>query len=441
MATRKPTKKSTKKSTNGDDRIAIIEGVRTPFVKAWSEYREFSEADLQRVAVNELLNRVDFDPAEIDELIVGCVSAPMNGPNVARETSLRSQLPRDIAAYTVQMYCASSAMAVVNAMGDILTGGAEVVIAGGVESMSSAQARISLPLSQALNDASKARTLPERVKAFAGLAFEDLKPAVPAIAEPTTGLSMGESAEEMAKEYGIGREEQDRYAERTHHRAAAAHDAGRFTEIVATLAGDDFETVVDRDTLVRGDTSVEKMAKLRPVFDRKHGTVTAANASPLTDGASAVLIMRESKAKELGLTPKAYIRSWASVGLDLFKYAMLLGPTFATPLALKRAGMSLADIDLVEMHEAFAAQVLANLKIWESESLCRALGLDRAIGEIDMERFNVNGGSVPIGHPFGATGTRLVMQLANEMERRDQNTGLLTACAAGGLGLTMILER
>lgn len=425
----------------GKDRVAIIAGVRTPFVKAWSEYKDLNEASLSRTTINELLNRVDFDAREVGAVILGCVSAPMNGPNVAREAVLRSQVPNDVAAYTIQMYCASSGQAVINAAGDILMGATDIAIAGGVESMSSAQARVSLPLSQALNDAAKAKTLQGRLKAFADVDLADLKPDAPAIAEPTTGLSMGESAEEMAKEYGIGRTEQDEYAQMTHHRAAAAHDEGRFTEVFTYLAGEDFDEPVERDTLVRGDTTVEKMAKLRPVFDRKHGTITAANASPLTDGASAVLMMRESKAKELGLEPIAYIRSHSIVGLDLFKYGMLLGPTFATPKALDRAGVKFEDLDIIEMHEAFAAQVLANVKIWGSEKLCKEVGLDGAIGEIDYDTFNVNGGSIPIGHPFGATGARLVMQLAYEMQRRDQNLGLLTACAAGGLGLSMVLER
>ena len=430
-----------RQNLGGDDRVAIIAGVRTPFVKAWSEFREFNEADLARTTLNELLNRVDFDPREIGEVVMGCVSAPMNGPNVAREAVLRSQVPNDVPAYSVQAYCASSAQAVVNAAGDILMGACDIAVAGGVESMSSAQARVSLSLSQALNDAAKARSLPERLKAFADVKLEDLKPDVPSIAEPTTGLSMGESAEEMAKQYGITRVAQDEYAEMTHHRADAAHREGRFAEVFTTLAGPDFGIAVERDTLVRGDTSVEKMAKLRPVFDKKHGTITAANASPLTDGASAVLLMRESRARELGLEPVAFLRSHAFVALDLFKHAMLLGPTLATPMALTRAGVEFGDLDLIEMHEAFAAQVLANIEIWRSKKLCAEIGLDQAIGEIDYDTFNVNGGSIPIGHPFGATGARLVMQLAYEMQRRDQNLGLLTACAAGGLGLSMVLER
>jgi len=434
------TRKKTSPSLGGDDRIALIAGVRTPFVKAWSEFNDLNEADLARFAINELINRVNIDPREIDECIVGCVSAPMNGPNIAREVVLRSQLPNEIPAYTVQMYCASSATAAINAVGDILSGVADTVIVGGVESMSSAQARFTLSLTHALNDASKARSFQDRFKAFADVSLKDLKPDVPSIAEPTTGKSMGQSAEDMAKEYGISRADQDSWTETSHHRAAAAQKEGRFPELVTVNVGRKFDTIVDKDTLVRGDTSVEKMAKLRPVFDKKYGTVTAANASPLTDGASAILLMRESKAKKLGLKPLAFIKSHAIAGLDLTKFAMLLGPTFASPRALERAGLTLKDIGLVEMHEAFAAQVMANLKVWGSAELAKPLGLKK-IGDVNMEKLNVNGGSIPIGHPFGATGARLIMQLAGEMERRDQQYGLLTACAAGGLGVAMVLER
>lgn len=427
-------------SLGGDDRVAIIAGVRTPFVKAWSEYKDLNEADLTRFAVNELLNRVNLDPKLIDECIVGCVSAPMNGPNIAREVVLRSQLPNEIPAYTVQMYCASSATAAINAVGDILTGVADTVLVAGVESMSSAQARFTLSLTHALNDASKAKSVQDRLKAFAEVELKDLKPDVPSIAEPTTGLSMGQSADNMAKEYAISRHDQDEWTQITHQRAARAQSDGRFPELVTVNTGEKYNQVVSADTLVRGDTSVEKMAKLKPVFDRKYGTVTAANASPLTDGASAILLMRESKAKELGLKPLAFIKSHAIAALDLTKIAMLLGPSFASPKALTRAGLKLKDVGLVEMHEAFAAQVLANLKVWSSKDLSQKLGLD-VLGEPDLDRFNVNGGSIPIGHPFGATGARLMMQLAGEMERRDEQYGLLTACAAGGLGVAMVLER
>ncbi len=439
--TAKNEKKGIHTPLGGEDRVAIIAGTRTPFAKAWTDYKHLNEADLARAAITELVNRSEIDPQLIDEVIMGCVSSPMNGPNVAREVVLRTPLPNTIPANTVQMYCASSALAAVNACGDLLTGAADVAIVGGVESMSAAQARVSLPLTHALNEASKAGSPVELLRAFGGVEARDFLPDVPDIAEPTTQERMGDSAEVMAKKYSIGRREQDEYAELTHHRAAEAYEKGYFPEVITVYTGEHMDNPVKRDNLVRPDTSVEKMAGLKPVFDRKHGTITAANASPLTDGASALLLMRESRAKELGYEPMAYIRAHASVGIDLFEQPMLMGPTFATPKAFARGGVSLKDMDLVEMHEAFAAQVLANLKVWASDKLSKDAGLDEAIGEVDMDTFNVHGGSIPIGHPFGATGARMIMQLAGEMQRRDVNLGLLTMCAAGGLGLSMVLER
>ena len=426
---------------NPEDPIAIVGGVRTPFAKAWTSYKDWTHADLGREAVTELVNRADIDPERIDELIFGCVAAPMDGPNVGREVVLRSQLPKHIPASTVQMYCASSAYAAVQGVNSLMAGTSEIVIAGGVEAMSAARARFSLPLTHALQDAMKAKSVKDRVQAIRKLKAGDLKPQTPAIEEPTTGKSMGESAEAMAKEYGISRQAQDEYTEMSHHRAAEAFESGRFPEVMPLLTGEEFDETVERDTNIRPDTSVDQMSKLSPVFDKKHGTITAANSSPLTDGASAVMLMRQSTADELGLEPLATVRSYAQVGLDIQKHNLLLGPTFATPLALERAGVDLDDMDLVEMHEAFAAQVLANLEIWKSDELCQSLGLDGAIGEVDMETFNVNGGSVSLGHPFGATGGRMIAQLAGEMDRRDEELGLLTMCAAGGLGLSMVLER
>lgn len=441
MVSKTPKKHGNQTPMGGDDRIAIIDGARIPFGKAWGVYKDWTEADLGRAAVREAIERSELDPELVDEVVMGCVSAPMNGPNVAREVVLRSPLPRSVPAYTVQMYCASSAVGAINAAGDILMGGADVAVVGGVESMSGAQARISLPLTQALNEVSSAQSPAQMLGAFKDVEAKDLLPDVPAIAEPTTGERMGDSAEKMAKKYDISRRDQDEYAQMTHHRTAAAYEEGKFPEVVPVLTGEDFDEPVERDTNLRPDTSIEQMEKLSPAFDKKHGTITAANASPLTDGASAVILMRESVAEELGYEPKAYIRSYATVGVDLFEMPMLMGPTLATPKALARADLSLEDMDLIEMHEAFAAQILANVKVWGSEELCRDVGLDEAIGEVDMDIFNVNGGSIPIGHPFGATGTRMVMQLAGEMERRDVQHGLMTLCAAGGLGATLVFER
>ncbi len=269
----------------------------------------------------------------------------------------------------------------------------------------------------------------------------DLVPVSPAIAEPSTGESMGQAAEKMAKENGIGREEQDRLALMSHQRAAAATADGRLTaEIAPWFSGPEMDQVITADNGVRSDTSLDALAKLKPVFDRRYGTVTAGNSSPLTDGAAAVLLMAEEKAKALGHEPLAYIRSYAVSAVDP-GWQLLMGPVFAVPKALERAELSWSELGLVEIHEAFAAQVLSNVQAWGSQAWADRLGLAGPVGEVDWERTNVSGGSIALGHPFAATGARLVTTLANEMRRRDVQFGLLSICAQGGMGYAMILER
>jgi len=396
------------------------------------------------MAVNELLNRTEVDPEEVDGVVMGCTMAPIAGPNVAREVQFRTPIPRHAAAHTVQMYCASGARAVVDGVHEILRGDADTIVAGGTDSTSSMRALFSQPLTDALNSASKAKTLGARVGAFKTIRPKDLAPVVPGIDEPTTGLSMGQSADRMAKELGITREEQDEWALTSHRRAAKATAEGRLAkEIVPASVPPRFDAVVASDTDIRADTSAEKLASLKPVFDKRYGTITAGNASPLTDGAAAVLLMDAEKAKSLGLKAKGYFRAYGQAGLDLTKEPLLMGPAYATPIALDRAGMKLSDIDYIEMHEAFAASVLAAVRAFEdpkfaAEKLGKSGG---ALGKVDLENMNANGGSIAIGHPFGATGARLVMTLLNEMIRRDVGTGLATMCAAGGLGLSLIVER
>lgn len=423
-------------------RVAIIDGVRTPFARAFGVYKRLSAAELGRMAANELLARTEIDPEEIDAVVFGCTLAPSAGPNVAREIQFRTSIPRSAAAHTVQMYCASGARAIVDGAHEILRGDADCVVAGGVDSTSSMRPLFSDKMTDALQAAQKAKSMGGRVGAFTKIRPRDLAPVVPEIAEPTTGLSMGQSADRMAKELGISREEQDEWALTSHRRAAKATAEGRFQEIGPALVPPKFDSPLEADTDIRSDTSLEKLAMLRPVFDRKYGTVTAGNASPLTDGAAAVLLMDEQKAKALGLKPKGYFKAYAQVGLDLAKEPLLMGPAFAMPLALERAGMKLSDVDYIEMHEAFAASVLAAVRAMESKKFAEEkLGKSAAVGKIDLEAMNANGGSIAIGHPFGATGARLVMTLLNEMGRRKVGTGLATMCAAGGLGLTVIVER
>lgn len=421
-------------------RVAIVAGCRTPFCKAGTAFKDLTAIGLGKIAVRELMARADLDPREVDHLIYGTVVHNPYAPNIAREVGLAT-LPRNVPAYTVSRQCASANQAITSAADLIARGYADVVIAGGAESLSRIPITVSDRLAQALMRAARARSLGERVPAFRGLRPRDLLPAQPQIAEPTTGETMGEAAERMAKENGISREAQDEWALRSHRLAAAGTQDGRLlAEIVPTYVPPNYETVVDRDNGIRTDTSLEALAALRPVFDRKHGTVTAGNASPLTDGASAVLLMADEKARALGYEPLGYIRSYAYTALDPAGQ-LLQGPAYAAPIALDRAGASMEDIALMEMHEAFAAQVLSNLKAWESKEFAeRELGRSKPIGHPPLERINVLGGSLAIGHPFAATGGRLTMTLVNEMRRRNAELGLITVCAAGGMGFAMVVE-
>jgi len=423
-------------------RVAIVDGCRTPFAKAGSYFRDMSPTQLGTVAVRELLSRADLDPNTVDELVYGVVVPSIDAPNVAREVGLASGIPPAKPAFSVSRACASANQAITSAADQIQRGHAQVVIAGGVEVLSDVPMLLSKKLRDALLTASKAKTVTQRVAALAGVRPKDLAPRTPAIAEPSTGESMGESAERMAKENGISREEQDRWALRSHQLAQKGHADGRLrAEIVPTFIPPDYEEVTDTDNGIRGDTSLDKLASLKPVFDRKYGTVTAGNSSPLTDGASAVLLMDEEKAKSLGYEPLGYIRSYAYSALDPGTQ-LLQGPAYAAPVALERAGVSMQDIELWEMHEAFASQVLSNLQALDSDEFARReLGRDRKVGILDESRINVMGGSIAIGHPFGATGGRLTITLLNEMKRRGLGLGLITVCAAGGLGFSMVVER
>jgi acetyl-CoA acyltransferase len=296
-------------------------------------------------------------------------------------------------------------------------------------------------MAEALVLASKAKTFGGRVRALARVRPRDLVPITPAIAEPTTGETMGQSAEKMAKLNDISREEQDHFALRSHRLAAAGTADGRLTaEQMPVYVPPRFDSVVESDNGIRSDTSYEQLSQLRPVFDRKYGTVTAGNSSPLTDGGACVLLMSEDKARAMGYDPLGYIRSYAYAALDPGEQ-LLQAPVLAAPVALHRAGLSLRDMDLVEMHEAFAAQVLSNLRGFESKYWAERAGFSEPVGEVDQSRLNVMGGSISIGHPFGATGSRITVTLLNELRRRDAQFGLMTVCAAGGMGFAMVVER
>jgi len=422
-------------------RVAIVAGLRTPFAKQWSAYREVSALDLANIVVAELLQRIDLDPKEIQQVVYGQVVPSVEAPNIAREVVLVTGMPKSIEAYSVSRACATSYQSTVNVAEAIMVGTIDTGLAGGADSASNVPITVSKRLAEALVAATKARSLGERMQAFAGLRPRDLAPVPPAIKEFSTGLSMGESAEKMAKENHISREAQDEFALRSHSLAAKAWAEGKFDdEVMEVFVPNRFKETIREDNLVRKDGEIEKYAKLKPAFDREHGTVTAGNSSPLTDGASALVLMREDKAKSLGLDVLGFIRSYAFAALDPAGQ-LLMGPSYASPLALDRAGVKVSDLDLIDMHEAFAAQILSNTQAFESKEWAeKNLGRSEKIGEIDWDKFNVTGGSISIGHPFAATGARQITQTLRELKRRGGNLALCTACAAGGLGAAMVLE-
>jgi acetyl-CoA acyltransferase len=422
-------------------RVAIVAGLRTPFAKQWSAYREVSALDLANIVVSEMLQRIDLDPKEIQQVVYGQVVPSVEAPNIAREIVLATGMPKSIEAYSVSRACATSYQSAVNVAEAIMAGAIDTGVAGGADSASNVPITVSKRLAEALIAATKARSIGERMQAFAGLRPRDLAPVPPAIKEFSTGLSMGDSAEKMAKENHISREAQDEFAHRSHSLASKAWAEGKLDdEVMEVFVPNRFNEAIREDNLVRKDTAIEKYAKLKPAFDRKHGTVTAANSSPLTDGASALLLMREDKAKAAGFDVLGFIRSYAFAALDPAGQ-LLMGPSYATPIALDRAGVKVSDLDLIDMHEAFAAQILSNTQAFESaEWSQKNLGRSEKIGDIDWDKLNVTGGSISIGHPFAATGARQITQTLRELKRRGGNLALCTACAAGGLGAAMVLE-
>ncbi|HYQ02054.1 MAG TPA: acetyl-CoA C-acyltransferase FadI [Polyangiaceae bacterium] len=426
--------------SNAERRVAIVSGLRTPFAKQGTAYKNLSALDLGKIVVAELLQRTGLDPHAVEQVVYGQVIPSLSVPNIAREIVLGTSMPRSVDAYSVARACATSYQATVNVAESILAGVIDCGIAGGADSASDVPMTTSKRLSTALLEVSKARSLGDKVRALAGLAPADLVPIPPALKEPSTGLSMGESAEKMAKENGISRADQDEFAHRSHLLAAQAWADGRLREEVMSVFVPPRYEPLEEDNLVRKDSELEAYAKLKPVFDREYGSVTAANSSPLTDGASALLLMSEKKAKALGFGVLGYLRSYAFAAVDPAEQ-LLMGPAYAAPLALDRAELKLKNMDLIDMHEAFAAQVLSNVRAFESDSFALdKLGRDRRIGRVDWDKLNVSGGSIALGHPFAATGARQISQALRELRRRGGQFALCTACAAGGLGAAMVLE-
>jgi acetyl-CoA acyltransferase len=425
----------------GRRRVAIVAGVRTPFAKAGTLLRNLSAIELGKLCVAELVQRSEIDGDLVEAIVYGTVVPSVVAPNIAREISLMPMLPRGCQAFTVSRACASANQAITDAADQIALGHHDVVIAGGAESLSNVPILHSRSMSDKLVRLSRAKGPLAQLRLLATLRPRDLVPITPAIAEPSTGETMGQSAEKMAKINHIARDDQDQFALRSHRLATAGTEDGRLlAEIMPAFLPPTYENVLTSDNGVRPDTSIEQLRALKPVFDKRYGSVTAGNASPLTDGASAVLLMSEERARTLGYRPLAYVCSYAYAALDPGEQ-LLMGPVLAAPLALQRAGVTLEDMDLIEMHEAFAGQVLCNLQGFESEEWARRAGYSTPVGRVDRSKLNVMGGSIAIGHPFGATGGRILMTLANELFRRGGRFGLMTVCAAGGMGHAMVIER
>ncbi len=422
-------------------RVVVVDGCRTPFLRSGTGYSDLTAYDLGRMAVSSLLHRVPIEPEEVDLLVMGTVIQDADTSNVAREIGLAAGLPSSCPAYTVTVACVSANLAILNAANAIALGQADVAVAGGTETLSDAPIRVSRPIRKRLIASQKAKGIGGYLKLLKGLKMRDLAPALPAIADFSTKLTMGQNCERLAKRLGITREDQDAYAIRSHHRAARATAEGFFEDqIVPAFAPPKFEAVT-ADNGIRGDAAAEKLASLRPAFDKKFGTITAANSSYLTDGASAVLLMSEEKAEELGVTPLASIVASATTAMDPLE-ELLLGPAFAIPKVLERAGLVLDQMGVVEIHEAFAAQMVAVLKLMADETFAKErLGMDLPVGPVDPDRLNAWGGSLSIGHPFGATGGRLVTTCCRRMQREGSRYGLVAACAAGAIGNAIILER
>ena len=423
-------------------RVAIVAGLRTPFMKSGTNYRSLSTLDLGKAVVTELVQRNGLEGDHIDQIVYGAVVADVTAPNIAREIVLGTALPRSIDAFSVSRACATSTQAIVDGTKAILMGEADIVVAGGADTLSKPPIQYDDAVVTALMSANAAKDVGSKLRAFSRLRPKDLTPKAPELADKSTGLTMGDAAEKMARENGISREAQDEYAYASHQKAIEAWEKGVFDdEVMALPIPPKYAETVTQDNIPRADSTMEKLASLRPVFDRRYGTVTAGNSSPLTDGASAVVLMEDKAAEKLGFIAKAYVRSWAFAALDP-GWQMLMGPSFATPIALDRAGMELNEIDVIDMHEAFASQMLSNIAAFKSAKWAKEhLGRKKAIGAIPEEKLNLYGGSISLGHPFAATGARQALTMANELERRDGGTALVTQCAAGGLGAALILER
>ena len=423
--------------------VVIIDGFRTPYAKAGTAFKDVHPVDLGAAVAKEVIARTGIDAALIDEVIVGNAGMPADAANIARVIALRAGIPERTPAYSVQRNCASGMQAVASAYAQILAGMSGIVLAGGVESMSSYDYYMSRRLRDAITAVRRGRTAGSRIKAVLSLRPKDFLPVIGLIqglTDPISGLIMGETAEVLVRDFGITRTEQDEYALTSHQRWTAANASGKFrNEVVPFYVPPKFEAV-EEDIGPRKNQTREALAKLPPYFDKRTGTVTAGNSSPITDGAAAAIVMSADRAAALGYRPLGHIRAVAFAGFDPSR--MGISPLYASHKVLKLAGMTMKDIELIELNEAFAAQVIAVERAAMSrEYFARHLPGEEPIGAFRRDIMNVNGGAIAVGHPVGSSGLRIIITLLKEMERRGLGTGLATLCIGGGQGGAMILER
>jgi acetyl-CoA C-acetyltransferase len=418
-------------------RVAVLGGSRIPFARQNGPYAKASNQDMLTAALNSVVEKFSLEGETLDEVAAGAVLKHSRDFNLTRESVLGSKLAAETPAYDVQQACGTGLEATILVANKIALGQAEVAIAGGVDTTSDAPLALNEDLREVLLEVNRSKTAGARVRALAKLRPQQIVPEIPRNAEPRTGLSMGEHCAIMAKEWDIGREEQDELAVASHRKLAEAYDSGWLDDLVVPFQG------LERDQNLRPDSSVEKLSKLKPAFGGPEGTMTAGNSTPLSDGASAVLLASEEWAAERGIPVQAFLTEAQTAGVDYVhkREGLLMAPAYAMPRMLARAGRTLQDFDLYEIHEAFAAQVLCTLKAWEDAEFCRdRLGLEEPLGPIDRDKLNVHGGSLGAGHPFGATGGRIVAGLAKALKERGSGRGVISICAAGGLGVTAIME-
>jgi acetyl-CoA acyltransferase len=425
------------------ERIAIIDGIRTPMDKAGGKLKDISADELAVYVVREIILRTGIDPSSIDELIFGNVAQPATAANIARVIALKSGLPINVPAYTVHRNCASGMESITTSANKILAGQAKIIIAGGTESMSNIPFLFNRKMTDFFKETAKAKTFLKKAGLFLRLRPSFLKPDIgilQGLTDPVSGLIMGLTAEVLAKEFQITRSMQDEFALLSNTKALRAIKEGILQqEILPVPLTPSYKEIITADNGPRENQSIAALAKLQPYFDRKNGTVTVGNSCPLTDGAAAVILMSENRAKEMNLEPLGYLKDYAYASLEPER--MGLGPAYATAKLFNKTGMTMRDIDLVEINEAFAAQVIANEIAFPSlEFAKKYLNRTTSLGELNRDITNINGGAIALGHPVGMTGTRLVIHVLKELRRRKKNTGLATLCVGGGQGASLLLE-